>query len=60
MVSFQVILFDFWRISTVGGLVGSMVACFVVAIAYEGLKVYRETVFSRNFIQNRYSKSRLL
>lgn len=38
----EVILFDFWRISTLGGLIGSMIGCFLMGILYEGVKSYRE------------------
>merc|ERR1711953_1367447 len=38
----EVILFDFWRISTLAGLVGSMIGCFLMGILYEGIKSYRE------------------
>ena len=38
----EVILFEFWKISTIGGLIGSMVACFFMGILYEGLKFLRE------------------
>merc|ERR1719278_2475517 len=38
----EVILFDFWRISTLGGLIGSMIGCFILGILYEGLKFLRE------------------
>ena len=45
----EVILFDWWRISTYGGLVASMFACIVLAILYEVLKVYREhVIWKRN------------
>lgn len=40
----EVILFDSWRIHTVGGLVGSMFACFLMGILYEGLKFARDHV----------------
>ena len=40
----EVILFDFWRIDSVGGLIGSMVGCFAMAVAYEAIKFYREKV----------------
>lgn len=40
----EVILFDFWRIDSVGGLVGSMFACFVLGILYEGIKFARDHV----------------
>merc|ERR1719367_1278330 len=45
----EVILFDFWSISTVGGLIGSMVGCFLLGILYEGLKFYREFLMARGF-----------
>merc|ERR1712083_258718 len=38
----EVILFDFWRISTLAGLVGSMIGCFLMGILYEGIKSSRE------------------
>ena len=38
----EVILFDFWRISSLGGLIGSMVGCFVLGVLYEGFKFLRE------------------
>jgi len=38
----ETILFSFWTISTVGGLVGSMIGIFLAAMLYEGLKVFRE------------------
>ena len=50
----EVILFDWWRISTYGGLVASMFACVGLAILYEILKVYREhVIWKRNRIQRR-------
>jgi len=45
----EVILFDFWKISTVGGLVGSMIGCFLLGILYEGLKFYREFLMAKGF-----------
>ena len=42
----ETILFDFWRISTLGGLIGSMIGCFLLGILYEGLKFFREFLFS--------------
>ena len=43
----EVILFDFWRISTLGGLIGSMIGCFILGILYEGFKFLREFLISR-------------
>ncbi|XP_031569689.1 high affinity copper uptake protein 1-like [Actinia tenebrosa] len=36
------ILFKGWSVDTVGGLVGSCIAMFILAALYEGLKVSRE------------------
>ncbi|XP_030753691.1 high affinity copper uptake protein 1-like isoform X2 [Sitophilus oryzae] len=35
------VLFKFWKFSTIGGLIGSMVGIFILAFAYEALKFYR-------------------
>ena len=40
----EVILFDFWRINSVGGLLGSMLVCFVLGVAYEAIKFLRDRV----------------
>jgi len=40
----ETILFESWRIESVGGLIGSMIACFLMGIAYEGLKFARDHV----------------
>ena len=45
----EVVLFDFWRINTVGGLIGSMVGLFFLAVAYEGLKALRDYLYSREW-----------
>ena len=37
----ETILFEDWKISTVGGLIGSMIGIFIMAALYEGLKYYR-------------------
>ena len=44
----EVILFDFWRISSIGGLIGSMIGCFILGVLYEGLKFLREFLISRD------------
>ena len=55
----EVILFDWWRISTYGGLVASMFVCVVLAILYEVLKVYREyVIWRRNQGQQRRQQKR--
>lgn len=45
----ETILFDFWRISTVGGLVGSCIGIFLLGILYEGIKFYREFLMAKGF-----------
>jgi len=55
----EVILFDWWRISTYSGLIASMLACAVLAILYEGLKVFREhVIWSQNRKQQRLQQKR--
>ena len=44
----EVILFDFWRISTLGGLIGSMIGCFLLGILYEGIKFFREFLINQS------------
>jgi len=51
----EVILFDFWRISTLGGLIASMVGCFILGILYEGLKFLREFLIGRELRTSSYS-----
>ena len=41
----EVILFDFWRINSVGGLVGSMAIIFIMGVCYEGLKALRDALY---------------
>ena len=45
----EVILFDFWRIDSVGGLIGSMIACFILAFGYEALRFYRDSLARNHF-----------
>lgn len=45
----ETILFSWWKIDTVLGLIGSMVAIFVLAVLYEGLKYYREYLFWKTY-----------
>jgi len=46
----ETILFEFWKTSDVGGLIGSMVIVFFLAVSYEALKFYREHLH-RNYFQ---------
>lgn len=45
----ETILFDFWKISSLSGLIWSMIAIFLVAAMYEGLKYYREFLFWKTY-----------
>lgn len=37
----ETILFDWWSINNIGGLIGSMIGIFILAMLYEGLKYWR-------------------
>lgn len=43
----ETILFDWWNINTIGGLIGSMIGIFILAMLYEGLKYWREHLFRK-------------
>ncbi|XP_055913288.1 high affinity copper uptake protein 1 [Eupeodes corollae] len=45
----ETILFSGWKIETVFGLIGSMIAIFLMATLYEGLKYYREYLFWKTY-----------
>ncbi|CAL4175001.1 unnamed protein product [Meganyctiphanes norvegica] len=51
----ETILFSWWKISTIGGLIGSMIGIFVLAMLYEGLKYGREALFRRALAASQYS-----
>uniref|UniRef100_T1J240 Copper transport protein n=1 Tax=Strigamia maritima TaxID=126957 RepID=T1J240_STRMM len=51
----EIILFESWTISTVGGLIGSMVIIFLMATLYEGLKYFREYLFRRHYSSVNFS-----
>lgn len=55
----ETILFEGWEISTVGGLIGSMIGIFLLAAIYEGVKYYREYLLWKayNAIQYRPMRS---
>jgi len=46
----ETILFSFWKIDSIGGLIGSMIGIFLMAMLYEGLKVLREYLLQRTLI----------
>jgi copper transporter 1 len=37
----ETVLFESWTVSSIGGLLGSMIGIFIMAALYEGLKYYR-------------------
>ncbi|CAB0044024.1 unnamed protein product [Trichogramma brassicae] len=41
----ETILFEGWKISSLGGLIGSIIGIVIMAALYEGLKYYREYLF---------------
>lgn len=43
------VLFESWKISSIGGLVGSMIGIMIMAALYEGLKYYREYLFWKTY-----------
>lgn len=43
------VLFDSWRITSIGGLVGSIIGIVIMAALYEGLKYYREYLFWKTY-----------
>ena len=51
----EVILFDFWRINTLFGLIASMVACFMFSIFHECLKVYLENCKRETVTASKYT-----
>ncbi|XP_067635734.1 high affinity copper uptake protein 1 isoform X2 [Eurosta solidaginis] len=45
----ETVLFSWWKFDSIMGLVGSMIAIFVMAVLYEGLKYYREYLFWKTY-----------
>ncbi|XP_011311633.1 high affinity copper uptake protein 1 isoform X2 [Fopius arisanus] len=45
----ETVLFDTWKITSIGGLVGSMIGIIIMAALYEGLKYYREYLFWKTY-----------
>uniref|UniRef100_A0A1A9WVL7 Copper transport protein n=1 Tax=Glossina brevipalpis TaxID=37001 RepID=A0A1A9WVL7_9MUSC len=45
----ETILFDFWKVTTIWGMLGSAIAVFILALLYEGLKYYREYLFWKTY-----------
>uniref|UniRef100_A0A5S6QXN4 Copper transport protein n=1 Tax=Trichuris muris TaxID=70415 RepID=A0A5S6QXN4_TRIMR len=44
----ETILFSFWKTCTVGGFLGSFIGVLLLAVLYEGLKTFRESLFHRS------------
>ncbi|XP_044728560.1 high affinity copper uptake protein 1 [Chrysoperla carnea] len=45
----ETVLFESWKITSQGGLIGSMIGIFFMAALYEGLKYYREYLFWKTY-----------
>ncbi|KAL0112934.1 hypothetical protein PUN28_012289 [Cardiocondyla obscurior] len=45
----EFVLFENWKISSIGGLIGSMIGIAIMAALYEGLKYYREYLFWKTY-----------
>lgn len=43
------VLFENWKISSIGGLIGSIIGIAIMAALYEGLKYYREYLFWKTY-----------
>lgn len=52
----EYVLFESWKISSVGGLVGSMIGIMIMAALYEGLKYYREYLFWKTYNALQYRR----
>lgn len=50
----ETVLFDSWKVSSIGGLVGSMIGICIMAALYEGLKYYREYLFWKTYNSLQY------
>jgi len=45
----EIVLFEQWKLTNIGVLVGSMIGLFLLAMLYEGLKYYREHLLHKAF-----------
>lgn len=50
----ETVLFESWKVTSVGGLVGSMIGIFIMAALYEGLKYYREYLLWKTYNSLQY------
>jgi copper transporter 1 len=47
---YETVLFDWWEVSSVGGLLGSMGVVFIIAVMYEALKYHRLNMTFNGYI----------
>ncbi|XP_014210944.1 high affinity copper uptake protein 1 [Copidosoma floridanum] len=45
----ETVLFDAWKISSISGLIGSIIGIIIMSALYEGLKYYREYLFWKTY-----------
>ncbi|KAK9498808.1 hypothetical protein O3M35_003365 [Rhynocoris fuscipes] len=50
----ETILFSFWKTTSIEGFVGSVIAIFILALLYEGLKYLREFLFWKHYSSLQY------
>lgn len=50
----ETILFDQWKVSSTGQMIGSVILIAVMAVLYEGLKYYREYLFWKTYNSLQY------
>lgn len=50
----ETVLFESWKISSIGSLIGSMIGIIIMATLYEGLKYYREYLFWKTYSSLQY------
>lgn len=43
------ILFEAWQVSSIAGLIGSVIGIIIMSALYEGLKYYREYLFWKTY-----------
>jgi len=52
---YDCVMFEKWMLTSVGGLIGSIIGVFLLAIIYEALKYYREYLFKQSHVCANYS-----
>ncbi|KAL2737542.1 high affinity copper uptake protein 1 isoform X1 [Vespula maculifrons] len=50
----ETVLFESWKITSIGSLIGSMIGIIIMATLYEGLKYYREYLFWKTYSSLQY------